>query len=492
MKTFIALFLLNSFPGISATVSNPFDGVDPATVRCDAEYLNDAGAQASDRWAAAGAEWALETTNLGWGWYQGSADGDRLGYSEFVGNAFNSKDLMICQNMGDGPCQSTVTCGEVNQPAGFLILNSFVSLHVMHRNVWEGLGSAMNEMQNSMSLFQQTFSPAATPPKSSGWLSDLITVFQFAVGIGSAYIWNIAIKEAQLIANAGYHAVAQESANGAIGMAFTIGKNHLPTATAPEIQNDLTLSMGILFEAWLDAETDFLNQLFSGTTEALVILQGLVKDGISLELTRHLDLGTFVEEAQKIVYSQLVPIAWKASSKQEKKWPMEPADCVTSGDELPDYISWDNAANMSVCYDGHTFFLGFPTWKGEVGDFYPLPGGTNGELDGKKWGGLTFEDMVISAYEGWRLNGGKMGYEIPDNSKVIDGAGTEGGLILENGIRTPSFINLPICTRRRSRAAVEEFIEKDAIRMILPGDDLGDMPCGDGSLMEDEMGDWGF
>lgn len=61
----------------------------------------------------------------------------------------------------------------------------------MHRNVWEGLESAMNEMQNSMSLFQQTFSPAATPPKSSGWLSDLITVFQFAVGIGSAYIWNI-------------------------------------------------------------------------------------------------------------------------------------------------------------------------------------------------------------------------------------------------------------------------------------------------------------
>lgn len=96
MKTFIALFLLNSFPGISADVSNPFDGVDPATVRCDAEYLNDTGAQASDRWAAAGAEWALETTNLDWGWYQGSADGNRLGYSEFVGNAFNSRDLMIC------------------------------------------------------------------------------------------------------------------------------------------------------------------------------------------------------------------------------------------------------------------------------------------------------------------------------------------------------------------------------------------------------------
>lgn len=50
---------------------------------------------------------------------------------------------------------------------------------------------------------------------------------------------------------------------------------------------------------------------------------------------------------------------------------------------------------MSVCYDGHTFFLGFPTWKGEVGDFYPLPGGTNGDLDGKQWGGLTIEDMVI-------------------------------------------------------------------------------------------------
>ncbi|KAH7133353.1 hypothetical protein B0J13DRAFT_562167 [Dactylonectria estremocensis] len=496
MKAFLALFLLHSLPRVSSDDSNPFDGIDPATVRCDAEYLNDAGADADDRWAAAGAQWAFEVTNAQWGWYQGTADADRLGYSEFVGNSFNSKDMLVCSNMGDGPCQSSVTCSEVNQPAGFLILNSFVALHVMHRNIWEALQAAMNEMQNSMSVFSTTFSPAAEP-KGKGWLGDLITIVQFAVGIGSAFAWNIAIKEAKLIADAGLHATAQESVNGAIGMAFTIGKNHIPAAK-DEIQNDLTVSMGSVFDSWIDAEIDFLNQLFSGTNEALDILEGLVKDGLALELTRHLDLGSFVDMAQKIVYSQLLPIAWKTSSREVEEWPklmvpmilMEPSDCVTS--DLPSYLGEDDVAKTSVCYDRHTFFLGYITWDSEHGEFQTLPGGTTDELDGTKWGGIMIEDLVVSTYEGWRLNGGKMGYEIPENSKIIDGAGTEGGLILENGVRTPGFVKLPICTYAKAKDVATRYWRENLPLTDPQVNGVEWTPCGDGALMEEDLGAWGF
>ncbi|KAF7551533.1 hypothetical protein G7Z17_g4932 [Cylindrodendrum hubeiense] len=493
MKAFIALFILNSFPQISADDSNPFDGVDPATIKCDEKLLTDAGVPSADRWAAAGAEWALEVTNVNWGWYQGTSDAGRLAYSEFVSNSFNAKEMMLCQNMGDGPCMDTVTCNEVNQPAGYLILNSFAMLHMMHRNIWESLESAMNKMQNSMSLFQTTFSPAATP-KSSGWLTDMITVFQFVVGIGSAFTWNIVLKDIELIANAGAHAFAQEAANGAIGMAFTLGKSHLPSATGTDIQNDLTLAMGVLFDSWIEAETDILTQLFSGTNEDLVILQGLVNDGLALDTARHIKTDTFTEEAQKIVYSQLLPIAWRSSGKQLNAFPgmmMPMIMMVADGNAVVDLVPKDDAGKMSVSYDGHKFFVGYPIKNSETVQFYPLPGGTTDELDGTKWGGITIEDMVISAYEGWRLNGGKMGYEIPENSKIIDGAGTEGGLIFENGVRTPGFVKLPICTWAKVQSVTWEYYQTHMMG-LLPDDVKEGLPCGDGSLMEDEMGDWGF
>ncbi|KAK7423884.1 hypothetical protein QQX98_000755 [Neonectria punicea] len=506
MKALVTLFLFNSLPGIFVASQN---GTDSTSVSCDAEFLNDSGAQAADRWAAAGAEQAFKDATIQWGWYQGTSDAGRLTFSEFIGNYFNSKDLMVCQNMGDGPCESTMTCSDANQPAGFLIMNSFVSLHVMRRNVYEGLQNGMNEMQSELGRFQEIFSPEAEPQKNSGWFTDLITLFQFVVGIGGAYAWNIALKEAAIIANANYHAFAAESVNAAIGMAFTVGKNHIPTAS--ETHNDLSLGMGTLFEAWIDAELEFLSELFNGTNESITTLEGLVKDGLALEITRDLDLGDFVNVAQKIMYTQLMPTAWKISSrsidalpqKMEPMIMMVPGDCITSGDELNMYLNEDDAAKMAVCHDGHTFYLGYPSFamfmkrpEGKDSEktawqLKPLPGGTTDELDGTKWGGVKLEDLVISAYEGWRLNGGKGGYEIPESSRAIDGLGTEGGLIMEQGVRTPGFSKIPICTPDRAVAAAGDWVSSQFYDMM-PDEDAQKFPCGDGTPMEWEMVDWGY
>jgi len=75
--------------------------------------------------------------------------------------------------------------------------------------------------------------------------------------------------------------------------------------------------------------------------------------------------------------------------------------------------------------------------------FETLPGGTNAMLNVY---GITLEDIAISSYQGYLLNGNKNGYEIPELSKFIDGQGLEGDLIFQNGIQTPGFFKLPICT----------------------------------------------
>jgi hypothetical protein len=73
--------------------------------------------------------------------------------------------------------------------------------------------------------------------------------------------------------------------------------------------------MGNLFEAWLDAEVAFLGTLFSGKSEDLPLLEGFVENGLALELTRNIDLRDFVDISKKIVYSKLIPTAWKLSTE---------------------------------------------------------------------------------------------------------------------------------------------------------------------------------
>ncbi|KAK7423527.1 hypothetical protein QQX98_000985 [Neonectria punicea] len=361
----------------------------------------------------------------------------------------------------------------------------------------------MNQMKNSMGLFQDTFSPADTPGNS--WLNDLLTVFQFVVGIGSAYAWNIALKSSKIITNTNTYAFAQESANGVIGLGFTWAKTHLPTAV--EIQNDLTNSMGNLFEVWIESELELVRTLFSGASDSLLTLESLIDKGLVLEITRNLDLGDFLNVAQKIMYAKLLPLAWKTSSVVIKDLPngplhpmilMVPDDCVKSGDGLTPYVDDEKYENMAVCHDGHTFFLGFPTWKGVSKSdhisrlmVWALPGGEHDVLNGEDWGGLTLDDIVISSYEGYRLNGYKNGYSIPENSQIIDGTGSEGSLIMENGVQTPGFTSLPICTPEKLQRVSAKW-NANVINGHAIDDLLEQIPCGDGALTPEEMAAFGF
>ena len=64
-------------------------------------------------------------------------------------------------------------------------------------------------------------------------------------------------------------------------------------------------------------------------------------------------------------------------------------------------------------------------------------------MDGTQWGGITRDDLVISAVQGYVLNGNQNGYQMPD---VGDGSGETGDLYFENGIQTPGLTTIPVCT----------------------------------------------
>jgi hypothetical protein len=122
-------------------------------------------------------------------------------------------------------------------------------------------------------------------------------------------------------------------------------------------------------------------------------------------------------------------------------------------------IPQPNFQKIYVCIDDEALFIlnavkpthpGSPLGggRGDVADepsFQELPGANFDNLNGANWGGVLVDDIVISSYQGYLLNGKKNGYQMPQDQMAIDGSGTLGNIILQNGIRTPVVFTIMVC-----------------------------------------------
>lgn len=121
---------------------------------------------------------------------------------------------------------------------------------------------------------------------------------------------------------------------------------------------------------------------------------------------------------------------------------------------LGPYMTQDTHKSAGVCYNGNQFYVltvgtydvsiqeDTPALPDSVEPFQTMDGATHDVLDGTNWGGITLDDIVISSYSGYLNNGNRNGYNISmdDNSDVAD------QLMWAEGVRTPGFFSLPVCT----------------------------------------------
>jgi hypothetical protein len=111
--------------------------------------INNAEASAAARWEAADAKDAWNAVMLAWNQEPVPAGDNSLNFSAYVGNFFQAKSGLACENMADNPCDDTIACTDVDKPAGYapsilkfryseaddkmirryLIINSMVTLH---------------------------------------------------------------------------------------------------------------------------------------------------------------------------------------------------------------------------------------------------------------------------------------------------------------------------------------------------------------------------
>jgi hypothetical protein len=97
------------------------------TVDCENPGITNADQDQAVRWVDVDTDTAWEIVLLDYFYQQ---DTTTLNFPEYVSNFFHGGEGMNCgETAADTGCETVSECSDVNHPAGYFILNSFVTIH---------------------------------------------------------------------------------------------------------------------------------------------------------------------------------------------------------------------------------------------------------------------------------------------------------------------------------------------------------------------------
>ncbi|KAK1522816.1 hypothetical protein CPAR01_14359 [Colletotrichum paranaense] len=411
---------------------------------CSDANVTDAKVLANVRWASADTNTSWKEAVAAWQAYKPGTTSAQLKFPAFISDFYGGPEGWDCQDPVSTPCSTTVQCADTKHPAGFLLLNSFSKLHDL------SISAAMGD-------FTSTFAPQLKADDQSTLIKTILDVMAFGIGMASAGLWNIVIKDAAIFAGNNF-GFAKDTFNSAISASFALGKDNTKSAKdSASVQNDLTSAMGALFDVWKKTQEDYLSEIFSGSNSTTIgMLESFIRDGMMNTLPVDINLSGMVNVVETIMFGQMIPIAWQVAPAAYTPFVLKTGDACsnTMPNTLNPYMTQETHDKAGVCWNGNQFYvLTVGTYRVDVQadtpglpdsdpPFQLMAGATHDVLDGKNWGGITLEDIVISSYGGYLNNGNRNGYTV----SLDDSAGGVDQLMWTGGVQTPGFFSLPVCT----------------------------------------------
>ncbi|KAK1499462.1 hypothetical protein CCUS01_00186 [Colletotrichum cuscutae] len=410
---------------------------------CSDANVTDAKVLANVRWASADTNTSWKEAVAAWQAYKPGTTSAQLKFPAFISDFYGGPEGWDCQDPVNTPCSTTVQCASTKHPAGFLLLNSFSKLHDL------SISAAMGD-------FTSTFAPQLKADDQSTLIKTILDVMAFGIGMASAGLWNIVIKDAAIFAGNNF-GFAKDTFNSAISASFALGKDNTKSAKdSASVQKDLTSAMGALFDVWKKTQ-DYLSEIFSGSNSTTIgMLESFIRDGMMNTLPVDINLSGMVNVVETIMFGQMIPTAWQVAPAAYTPFVLKTGDACsnTMPNTLNPYMTQETHDKAGVCWNGNQFYvLTVGTYRVDVQadtpglpdsdpPFQLMAGATHDVLDGKNWGGITLEDIVISSYGGYLNNGNRNGYTV----SLDDSAGGVDQLMWTGGVQTPGFFSLPVCT----------------------------------------------
>ncbi|RFU31604.1 hypothetical protein B7463_g4733, partial [Scytalidium lignicola] len=439
-----------AYPHLRRDVDFPLDA-DYAQAKCASTDISHSVEQIWSE-TAAGNAWNFVKDR----WSQGPnrPDGANLNFTSYFSHQFHGLQLWECGTFGSlsnciqtlGHCgDQSGTAGDVDVPAAYVILNSFVQIHNIHQTIHDDLGNVQSQMQSQVGPFQSTFSPQKELPIDI-W-KEVLDVLGFVTGFFYASVFNSVLKDALKNVGVEKHGEIKDAYNTLISQTITTASRELPANTdALGIQNDLAASLGAIAKYWQDFTATANANLFSGNSDSMNSLFGLINNGAAITQLNVNDQDVLAA-VEKILYGYVIPQAWSVSPQG-----LHPAVIASPGDDCTSFaqpntsgkhMNDDTAAQTHVCMNGVIYYV---VNAHSDGHLEPLPGGTFDTLHGGAWGGVGLDDIVISVIAGYQHNNNQNSFGMPDIATLLSGDNVDGdSLVLTNGIQTPGFFQIPFC-----------------------------------------------
>ncbi|PYI22706.1 hypothetical protein BO99DRAFT_429649 [Aspergillus violaceofuscus CBS 115571] len=433
--------------------STVFDGNGPSAWRnvdCTWYTVENASYNAATRWNTIFTESAWADLNQYW--LSHPHEGE-LNYTNEISNLVHGPEHMDCSKMADSVgCDSFVQCDDVNHPAGYFILNGYVSIHNFFWNTHTALTRVQASVTNQIGDLTTTFAEFPSSTLTDNLVMDFL-------GLGFALftspIFNYALTKIPYYSeNPLQLSNLKDTINALVANGVTIIKDVIATDSTPlelGVENTLEKRLDTIVQVWYSTIDSMNESLFNGTSNSIDILHDLVTDGKLLETSfdtpSDSDIAAMVEKA---IFGLLIPLTWTLSPDTHNAVVVDSQSTCDTSNPLSSYISSSVAKSGYVCYNNNIYYLvdvvsldRYCQSNSQGGQLCrdptvnKLPG--VGELNGSSWGGVTVEDLVVGAVNTWTQMGNTSSFLNPSDIGALDD-------IFDQGIRSAGVVHIPVGT----------------------------------------------
>ncbi|KAJ5214936.1 hypothetical protein N7468_010615 [Penicillium chermesinum] len=382
-------------------------------------------------------------------------------------------------------CEDVNIC-DANAPAGALIFDAFSNLQGLFQAWYDGTTDAHGAVADKVGNITATF--ATIEVESDTAFKLILDVITLGYGQIGSYVWNKVLKDSSFFTKTADrkndHGWFKDASNNMVSTALTIAKDsgqaaQIKIAQSTEISNGLA-SLYTQFTGFINSQ---LSATFNGSN--LDSLQTMLTGGVFAEaFGGNVSQATLQPGMEAVLLSLLIPQAWALSADVNPVILMQPgannqtnpfehvyADGLNSDNIDNQFHSKQGANNWGLSDDdANRLRITVDDYSLYMFTVHPSMGLT---LGNQEWSNVTMNDIVVSSFQGFQLNGNKNGYHLDptsaDDIMFIDGLGTKGDFAFQNFLATPGFFTIPVCT-------VEDIVFNAYIAGVAP-DDCEYFPC---------------
>ncbi|RSL78176.1 hypothetical protein CEP51_008443 [Fusarium floridanum] len=438
------------------------DGFD-----CLDEAVRNASMQADERWNKMRAPCAWRDVVKNW---LKERDGQDIDVDKYPNDFSRSMSMLL-----DGPesfnCatlpSSANGCKQVKEcfitedagPVSYFIINSFAAIHTLFNSLRTAISDAENTIQSDLGTLVDLFAPDVDDSAEFNLIADMVGV---ALGMLSAPAFNKMIR----------HGAKGDDLKDLIANSASWGATIAKDVQNSQRETDASKvagKLGDLSKMWKNATTEFMKQAFKGDDKSVDYIGQMIAQGKFNNPRVTIEVPELEFQIRRVLYAILIPEAWRVGAGLAPAFIMDSGyDCNAVGPLDNDYISPSTAEEMGYCHKGRRYYILAPNGDATNCGHQSPPANGDGppcndryfsapqgiaELTGKSdaWEGITKEDLIVGAVEGWKLRGEKNRGGFPDmtNPENYD-------FLLDNNaqeidIRTPGIVQIPVCTPEKAR-----------------------------------------